>query len=81
MISRYDLLLSPEGARLGFEFKFTDNIRTTKSMRIAIEDLELKHLYIIHPGVRSYKIDANISALSISNLISTLTDIRRFSEN
>ncbi len=76
-----DLLLSPEGERLGFEFKFTDNVRTTKSMRIAIEDLELKHLYIIHPGVRSYQIDANISALSISNLISTLTDIRKFPEN
>ncbi len=75
-----DLLLNPEGARLGFEFKFTDNVRTTKSMRIAIEDLELKHLYIIHPGVRSYQIDANISALSISNLISTLIDIRSFPE-
>ena len=68
-----DLLLSPEGARLGFEFKFTDNVRTTKSMRIAIEDLKLKHLYIIHPGVRSYQIDANISALSIFNLISSLS--------
>ncbi|RKZ10164.1 hypothetical protein DRQ25_03935 [Candidatus Fermentibacteria bacterium] len=76
-----DLLLNPEGARLGFEFKFTDNVRTTKSMRIAIEDLGLKHLYIIHPGVRSYQIDSNISTLSIFNLMSTLTDIRRFSEN
>ena len=76
-----DLLLNPEGARLGFEFKFTDNVRTTKSMRIAIEDLGLNHLYIIHPGVRSYQIDANISALSIFNLISTLIDIRKLPEN
>ncbi|MCD4701816.1 MAG: ATP-binding protein [Candidatus Aegiribacteria sp.] len=79
--AEFDLLLSPEGARLGFEFKFTDNVHTTKSMRIAIEDLELKHLYIIHPGVRSYQIDANISALSISNLISNLSDIMKFTEN
>ena len=76
-----DLLLSPEGARLGFEFKFTDNVRTTRSMRIAIDDLELNHLYIVHPGVRSYLIDENISALSITDLISTLSDIRRFPEN
>ncbi len=69
-----DLLLSPEGARLGFEFKFTDNVRTTKSMRIAIDDLGLNHLYIVHPGVRSYVIDENISALSITDLITTLAD-------
>ena len=37
-----DLLISPERYRLGFEFKFTDNVRTTKSMRIAIKDLDLK---------------------------------------
>jgi predicted AAA+ superfamily ATPase len=79
--AKLDLLLNHEGARLGFEFKFTDNVRTTKSMRVAIEDLELKYLYIVHPGVRSYQIDANISALSIFNLISTLTDIRSFPEN
>jgi predicted AAA+ superfamily ATPase len=79
--AKLDLLLNHEGARLGFEFKFTDNVRTTKSMRVAIEDLGLNHLYIVHPGVRSYQIDANISALSIFNLISTLTDIRSFPEN
>ncbi len=72
-----DLLLDPEAVRVGFEFKFTDSVRTTKSMRIAVEDLNLTNLYIVHPGSRSFRIDENISALSIMDLGSVLVGHRR----
>ena len=60
-----DLLIFKDGKRLGFEMKYTDAPRTSKSMRIAIEDLKLDILYIVYPGRKSYPIDRDISALSI----------------
>lgn len=70
-----DLLISPQYKPLGFEIKFTEDVRTTKSMRVAIEDLGLSHLYIVHPGSKSYEIDDDISALSITNLSSKLKNL------
>ncbi len=67
-----DLLIDPEGINLGFEFKLTENIRTTKSMRIALEDLGLSKLYLVHPGERTFKLDERITALSISDIVSTV---------
>ncbi len=67
-----DLLIDPEGVNLGFEFKLTENIRTTKSMRIALEDLGLNKLYLVHPGKRTFRLDERITALSISDLVSEL---------
>ncbi|MEA3266803.1 MAG: hypothetical protein U9P42_07660 [Candidatus Fermentibacteria bacterium] len=67
-----DLLIDPEGINLGFEFKLTENIRTTKSMRVALEDLGLSKLYLVHPGERTFRLDEKITALSISDLVSGL---------
>ena len=37
-----DLLVTRHGRRYGFEFKYSDAPRSTRSMRIALEDLELE---------------------------------------
>ncbi len=63
-----DLLIEPGGRNIGFEFKFTDSVRTTKSMRIAMQDLNLKSLYVIHPGEDTYPLDESITALSIEDI-------------
>ena len=76
-----DLLLDPDGVNVGFEFKFTDQVRTSKSMRSAIENLSLSELYVVHPGNRSYRMDEFISAVSINDLISTLDPYQRGSES
>ncbi len=60
-----DLLIFKNGKRLGFEMKYADAPRTSRSMRIAIEDLNLDMLYIVYPGRKSYPIDSNIMVLSI----------------
>jgi predicted AAA+ superfamily ATPase len=44
-----DLLIIKDGKRLGFEFKHTDFPKITPSMRIALETLNLDHLYIVVP--------------------------------
>jgi|SRR3989339_527450 len=45
-----DLLVFRNGKRIGFEFKYTDSPKITKSMHIALQDLKLDHLYVIYPG-------------------------------
>lgn len=60
-----DLLLIKGNKRIGFEFKSSETPRTSKSMGIAIDDLDLDHLYIVYPGDKNYPINARISALSL----------------
>ncbi|MFC2173447.1 hypothetical protein ACFLU6_12555, partial [Acidobacteriota bacterium] len=56
------------GKRLGFEVKYTDSPRTTKSLRNAKSDLALDSVHIIYPGTHSFEIDKGISALSICDV-------------
>ncbi len=67
-----DLLLFHKGQRLGFEFKFSEQPTTTKSMRIAQQDLSLDHLYIVHPGERDYPLDESITATPLPHLLQIL---------
>ena len=68
-----DLLLDPEGINVGFEFKLSEAVRTTRSMHSALKDLSLRHLYIVYPGDNSYAIGDRISAVSISHLTQTVS--------
>jgi predicted AAA+ superfamily ATPase len=58
-----DLLAITGGKRLGFEMKLSESPRTTKSMRTAIHDLRLDHLFVIHPGELRFALDDGITAL------------------
>ena len=60
-----DLLLRRRGHRWGFEFKCTDAPRTTKSMRVAIKDLGLRHLWVVYPGDLEYQLAEKITALPL----------------
>ena len=59
-----DLMLVRGGKRWGFEFKYADAPRTTKSMRTALEDLKLERLYVIYPRERDYTLDDKIEVLA-----------------
>ena len=67
-----DLLMFRGGRALGFEMKYSDRPRTTKSMRSAISDLDLQHLYVVHPGEATFPLDPAITALAASDLVETL---------
>ncbi len=45
-----DLLVVRKGRRYGFEFKASDAPKLTPSMRIAVEDLKLDRLWVLHPA-------------------------------
>jgi len=63
-----DLLLLRHGQRWGFEFKCTDAPQTTKSMHIALDDLQLEHLWVIYPGRLRYPLTEKITALPLREI-------------
>jgi uncharacterized protein len=63
-----DLLVMRGGKRYGFEIKLSDAPTATKSMRIALEDVRLTHLFVVYPGSISYALDERIEVVSIADL-------------
>ena len=61
-----DLMAAIKGRRHGFEIKHSDAPGATRSMRVALRDLRLEHLWIIYPGNEGYALDERISTLPIS---------------
>lgn len=64
-----DLLIVKDGKKLGFEFKYSDAPSLTKSMKIAMTDLNLDRLTVIYPGSKSYFLDEKIKVISLSRYI------------
>ncbi len=62
-----DLLVSKGGKRIGYEFKYSDAPKMTRSMYTAIEDLSLDELNIVVPGQTTYSIGDNIFVKSIDD--------------
>ncbi len=63
-----DLLLLRRGQRWGLEFKCTDAPKTSKSMRVALADLQLAHLWVVYPGQLRYRLADNITALPLAEV-------------
>lgn len=63
-----DLLVMRKGKRIGFEFKFADAPRLTRSMRTAIQDLELDRLIVVYPGSRQYPLADGVDAVPLGDL-------------
>ena len=63
-----DLMIVSGGCRYGFEFKYSDAPGTTRSMRSALADLRLDHLWVIYPGQRPYELDERISVLPVGDV-------------
>lgn len=67
-----DLLVFHSGKRIGFEFKYSESPSTTKSMRVAMQDLGLDHLYVVHPGRHTFPLDDNITASTLAEVLAKL---------
>ena len=61
-------MLLRRGRHWGFEFKYTDAPRTTRSMHIAVADLNLEHLWVIYPGSLEFPLGERITALPLSSV-------------
>ncbi len=63
-----DLLITRGGKNYGFECKLSDAPGTTRSMRVALADLALEHLWVVYPGHEAYPLDERISVLPVANI-------------
>ena len=63
-----DLMLIVHGRRYGFEFKIADAPGTSRSMRTALANLGLEHLWIVYPGKEGYELDQRISVLPLREI-------------
>ena len=63
-----DLFFFKNGRRYGIEIKLSEAPKITRSMHIAQSDLNLEHLWVIHPGPHTYLAHKGITVLSIRDL-------------
>lgn len=62
-----DLMIIQKGKRIGYEIKYADAPKITKSMHVALEDLRLDHLYVVYPGNRNFPMTEKISAIGLGD--------------
>ena len=58
-----DLMVVKNGKKLGFEIKYSDVPKITRSMNSVIEDLNLDKLYLLYQGKRKLQLQEKIYAL------------------
>jgi predicted AAA+ superfamily ATPase len=63
-----DLFWQAGGQNWGVEFKFEDAPRLTPSMRSALEDLQLKRLWVVYPGKAAYRLTENVHVLPLADI-------------
>lgn len=56
-----DLLFLRNGRRYAVEVKFNEAPTVTKSMRTALTDLQLEHLWVVYPGQHAYPVHEQIT--------------------
>lgn len=71
-----DLLVIASGKRFGFEFKYSDAPGRTRSMRIAIDDLSLEHLWVVYPGPRPYPLGEKLSVIPAASIPEIAGELR-----
>jgi len=71
-----DLLVVRGRMRWGFEFKRTSAPVVTRSMRVALEDLRLERLDVVHGGPHSFLLAPRIRAVAFQRLLDDLAPLR-----
>ncbi|HEY6770618.1 MAG TPA: ATP-binding protein [Candidatus Sulfotelmatobacter sp.] len=64
-----DLLLFKNGRRIGIECKRADAPTLSQSMRIALTDLKLDHLYVLYPGDKPYTLARKVSVVPLAEFV------------
>jgi len=65
-----DLLIVQDGRKRGYEIKFNEAPRLSRSMRIAMEDLKLDSLTVVYPGHHRYPLADGIEAVPLTEISS-----------
>lgn len=60
-----DVLVTRGTRRIGFEAKWSDAPKMTKSMHQALNDLDLTKLYVIYPGPKPYRLAPRVDVIPL----------------
>lgn len=63
-----DLVFEKKGKLYGMEVKYAQAPSLTPSMRFALKELRLSHLWVIYPGEEEYPLSKSITAIPLTNL-------------
>ncbi len=69
-----DVLVMANGKRWGVEIKYADAPVATKSIHIALADLGLEGIWVVHPGAARYALGPRIEAVGVGDLGKVLGD-------
>jgi predicted AAA+ superfamily ATPase len=64
-----DLVLFKDGRRTGIECKRADAPALTPSMRTALADLKLDHLYVLYPGDKTYALGKKVEVMPLAKFV------------
>jgi predicted AAA+ superfamily ATPase len=71
-----DLLLIRGQRRVGIEVKRSTEPAITPSMRIALDDLKLGELYVVHAGEMTFPLSNDIRAVALRDLVKEIEPLR-----
>ena len=63
-----DLVFEKRGKLYGIEVKYAQAPSLTTSMRFALAELSLQHLWVIYPGSETYPLNRNVTVISPTHL-------------
>ncbi|HLD69679.1 MAG TPA: DUF4143 domain-containing protein, partial [Candidatus Omnitrophota bacterium] len=63
-----DLIFEKNGRLYGMEVKYTQAPALTPSIKAAIEELSLKHVWVVYSGKQEYPLAQNVTAVPLSGL-------------
>jgi predicted AAA+ superfamily ATPase len=71
-----DLLVVHGRNRVGFEVKRTSEPRLTPSMKVALDDLNLRRLDVVHSGESTFPLAKGVRAVAFSRILEDLSPIK-----
>lgn len=57
------------GANWGVKCKYADAPCLTRSMRNAVADLDLQHLWVVYPGAERYSVHKRVTVLPLTEVV------------
>jgi len=63
-----DLVFQQKGSLWGVEVKYNEAPVITRSMRSALKELYLSHLFVVYPGDEIYPLEKNITAVGLNKI-------------
>lgn len=66
------MLLIHRGQRYGFEFTYSGAPTMTKSLPVALSDLNLERAWIVYPGNGSYPVHRSVEVVPLEDALSCL---------